>query len=323
MGLNTTDMSLKTAELNKILWPYDELGPEVLEQIKKKNKLLQTTRVIITVKILLIGVICVPLSGDNGELTVFSTIKGDMDMPIITYLALSIMTALVKLYLSYAIVCVNYLMLFVINDVTSHILLVRKKLELINELYGVEDENYYDESYQKYVNETLRNCIDQHNIILEYTKMLKVSTDDELPFVTLFGILCLASLYIKAKMNQFSVGPPEYHNALCVQFMTVDLALMDITRFLLRSDLITTYRSLHFHFGFDLIHLFMLNSNNLRGHTFKLPRERFFTTTRQYFISNRVFEVWNRLPTEIVCALSVNILKYKSDFLASQNALVL
>lgn len=82
-----------------------------------------------------------------------------------------------------------------------------------------------------------------------------------------------------------------------------------------RGDLIITYRALHSCFGVDLSQLFELNSNNLRGHEFKLKKEKFSTGARQGFLSNRVFSAWNGLPSEVVNAPSVNLFKNRLDLL--------
>lgn len=99
---------------------------------------------------------------------------------------------------------------------------------------------------------------------------------------------------------------------------------MDITSlslWRLRGVLIITYRLLHSLFGCDLSHLFVLNSNNLRGNMFKLTCERFFTTTRQYFVLHFQQSIWGL--EEIADRASVNSFKKqmnKLDLWASQNA---
>lgn len=81
----------------------------------------------------------------------------------------------------------------------------------------------------------------------------------------------------------------------------------------LRGDLITTYRALHGLFGVDLEHLFELNLNHLRGHDYKLRREKFSTSARASFLSNRIFHQWNALPVNVVNARSVNQFKNNYD----------
>lgn len=83
----------------------------------------------------------------------------------------------------------------------------------------------------------------------------------------------------------------------------------------LRGDLIVTYRALHSFFGVDLSHMFNLNVTHLRGHQYKLKKQRFSTATRQNFLCNRVFSIWNSLPGEVVCAPSVNSFKGRYDVL--------
>ena len=81
----------------------------------------------------------------------------------------------------------------------------------------------------------------------------------------------------------------------------------------LRGDLITTFRAIRGLFGCDLANLFELNVNHLRGHPYKLRKENFSATPRQLFLPNRVFNTWNALPCEVVCAPSVGSFKNRLD----------
>lgn len=82
----------------------------------------------------------------------------------------------------------------------------------------------------------------------------------------------------------------------------------------LRGDLIITYRILHGLFSCDLSRLYDTNvDTRLRGHGYKLKHECFRTTVRQQFITNRVFSVWNGLPSAVVSAPSVNSFKNGLD----------
>lgn len=80
-----------------------------------------------------------------------------------------------------------------------------------------------------------------------------------------------------------------------------------------RGDLIVTYRALSGRFGVDLSHMFELNLNRLRGHSFKLKKQTFTSTVRRNFLCNRVFSAWNGLPSEVVGAESVNSFKNRLD----------
>lgn len=81
-----------------------------------------------------------------------------------------------------------------------------------------------------------------------------------------------------------------------------------------RGDLILTYKSLHGSSVSNLSGLFVQNSDTrLRGHQFKLAKENFKILARQFFLSNRVFDDWNNLPTNVVSAPSVNAFKNLYD----------
>lgn len=160
-------MGYDIAELKKQLWPHDEVGPEVSEIIRKKNKRLQNTRVIMTVFSLLTVSMSIPLSGDYSEVTVIFFIKNYDEMPKMITLLFSTTMFFAKVYSMYAINNMNFLTLFTIDDIASQMLLLRKKLNSIRKLNDEKEENYYDESYQNYIDEILRSCISQHKVIIK------------------------------------------------------------------------------------------------------------------------------------------------------------
>lgn len=118
----------------------------------------------------------------------------------------------------------------------------------------------------------------------------------------------LESVQRRATRSSFGVVRPSYEERL---------VMSGLTRFgdrKLRGDLIITYRALHDLFSSDLSVLFESSSDvRLRGHEYKLKHENFKTTTRQHFISNRIFTIWNGLPSAVVSATSVNSFKNGLD----------
>jgi len=64
-------------------------------------------------------------------------------------------------------------------------------------------------------------------------------------------------------------------------------------------------------FNLDITHFFTLKySSRTRGHTFKLLKEQIF---RANSFSERVINSWNRLPTEVVTAPSLDVFNTKFD----------
>lgn len=118
----------------------------------------------------------------------------------------------------------------------------------------------------------------------------------------------LESVQRRATRLSFGVTRPSYEQRL------LDAKLTSIEERRLRGDLIITYRALNNLFSCDLSPLFVINSDTrLRGHNFKLVHENYRTSTREGFIANRVFPVWNSLPRQIVGAASVNMFKNMYD----------
>ena len=91
-----------------------------------------------------------------------------------------------------------------------------------------------------------------------------------------------------------------------------------------RGDLIQLYKFMH---GFEVIqnnNCFPLVKNNLRGHCFKYYKEIAHTSSREHFFYNRIANLWNSLPNEVVSAQSVNGFKAALDcWLSSNQAKVL
>lgn len=121
----------------------------------------------------------------------------------------------------------------------------------------------------------------------------------------------LESVQRRATRIPFGIHRPSYQERLEMSGLTTFLDRR------LRGDLIVCYRAIHGLFGVDLGHLFELNTGHLRGHHLKLKKEPFKTSTRQAFLPNRVFSIWNGLPAEVVSAPSVNCFKNRLDSVSS------
>ena len=81
-----------------------------------------------------------------------------------------------------------------------------------------------------------------------------------------------------------------------------------------RGDLIETFKILHNFANVDLGAAFTFNTGQpIRGHPFKLMKSRCNLEFRKHFFTNRVINQWNSLPSDVVCAPSVNSFKSKLD----------
>ena len=83
----------------------------------------------------------------------------------------------------------------------------------------------------------------------------------------------------------------------------------------LRGDLIETYKLLNNFYDpvtSNLLEL-MPDSSSTRNHNFKLKKKSFNTNQFKYFYSNRIVNVWNKLPSNVVNAASLNYFKNAID----------
>jgi hypothetical protein len=101
----------------------------------------------------------------------------------------------------------------------------------------------------------------------------------------------------------------SYEQRLC----QLNLTTLETRR--LRGDLIEVYKLVHGLEDISADKFFVLSSGNLRGHRFKLFKKRFSSNIGKYSFSNRVVDVWNKLPDNIVSCNTVASFKGKIDCL--------
>ena len=79
----------------------------------------------------------------------------------------------------------------------------------------------------------------------------------------------------------------------------------------IRSDIVETYKIMNNIDKADKDTLFPQNISNTRGHKLKIYKRHCRTNIRKYSFSQRVVDLWNSLPPEVVEAKSVNSFKSK------------
>ena len=80
-----------------------------------------------------------------------------------------------------------------------------------------------------------------------------------------------------------------------------------------RGDMIEVYKYLHGLYNIADLPFALEESHRTRGNCYKLKKIRCHGLVRQSFFSNRVFELWNSLPNQVVDAPSVNSFKSRLD----------
>ena len=93
----------------------------------------------------------------------------------------------------------------------------------------------------------------------------------------------------------------------------LDLTTLEKRR--LRGDLIETYKILSGKESIDSANFFTLNDglHDLRGHRYKLFKDRSRLHVRKFFFSQWVVDSWNKLPAHVVEAETVNCFKRRLD----------
>ena len=102
----------------------------------------------------------------------------------------------------------------------------------------------------------------------------------------------------------------EYKQRMCA------LSLESLQTRRTKSDLIMVFKLLHRLVDIKYEHYFSLADNTVtRGHTWKLFKHRATSNVRKYFFSNRVINIWNKLPESVVSANTLSLFRTKLDSL--------
>ena len=76
------------------------------------------------------------------------------------------------------------------------------------------------------------------------------------------------------------------------------------------NDLVLCYKILNGKLDTELSNVFKLNSNSCtRGHAFKLYKPQCNLDSRKYYFTNRIVNLWNSLPENVVSAGTVSLSK--------------
>jgi hypothetical protein len=101
---------------------------------------------------------------------------------------------------------------------------------------------------------------------------------------------------------------------LCYEDRLNELGLISLKKRRVRGDLIQVYKMIK---GIDKVKsakFFTFNVNSrTRGHRFKFEKKRSRLELRKNFFSQRIIDVWNKLPVNVVEACSVNAFKNELD----------
>ena len=90
----------------------------------------------------------------------------------------------------------------------------------------------------------------------------------------------------------------------------------------IRGDMIEVYKLLTNMYDDNTVQLDLNSDTRTRGHTKKLVVRRCRYDVRKYSFSNRITNIWNSLPDEIISAPTVNTFKNMLDrFWAEQEVL--
>ena len=93
-----------------------------------------------------------------------------------------------------------------------------------------------------------------------------------------------------------------------------ELNLFSLTKRRIRGDLIEVFKIFKGFSNLDSSKYFTIDHNNVtRNNGFKIIPRRFKSLEAKYFFFNRIVNIWNKLPSEIVNSNSIESFKNKVD----------
>ncbi|XP_044760758.1 uncharacterized protein LOC123318208 [Coccinella septempunctata] len=164
-ALITSEIHFEVNVLREKMFPLSEAGPETLQRIKKDISFLRYSRIFVVVFLFISAMFCTPISGDIREFFCIVYLVEDIEnafwYPYLKYI-LFVLKIIFVLSFSNPL----YMMLCVIGDNFYGLMILREKVNSIEQIFGRKEIWYRDQAYQKYVRMTLIRCIQQHRIIL-------------------------------------------------------------------------------------------------------------------------------------------------------------
>jgi hypothetical protein len=113
---------------------------------------------------------------------------------------------------------------------------------------------------------------------------------------------------LEAVQRRFTKRLPGLKNLeYATRLKTLGLDSLEVRR--LRADLILIYKIIFGHIDISSKDFFTLNTNNLRGHKYKLFVQRSNLDIRKHFLSLRIVGPWNDLPPDKVNFSSLQTFK--------------
>jgi hypothetical protein len=112
---------------------------------------------------------------------------------------------------------------------------------------------------------------------------------------------------IERVQKSFTSKIPGINGSYTRRLATLNLQSLELRRKIF--DLIEVFKILRGFSPLKANEFFQLSQSYTRGHNLRLIKERFYCDERKYFFSNRVFEIWNKLPQETVNAPSISAFK--------------
>ena len=119
--------------------------------------------------------------------------------------------------------------------------------------------------------------------------------------------ICDIDLIEKTQRRYTKFLPGLWNVPYLERLIILDLDSLEVRRKAL--DLLLVYKIIHRLVDLEFDSLFRYNSNNTRGHEWKLAVNYSRLNCRKFFFANRIVNIWNSLDPFIVNAESLNIFK--------------
>ncbi len=213
----------------------------------------------------------------------------------------------------------NWLLQF--NETKCVVLRIRKAIDFI---YNINNVELLEVATQKdlgvHISNTLHPRYHINTIVKSAHRMLgliKRCFTDHTPqkMSTLYQTVVRPVLEygspVWAPWHKKDIDVLEKVQAKCSKICKSDLTYQPLKLRRIQTDLCEVYKFLNGLYKTPANTLFTIPQRQLRGHSSKLSKSYSRTEVRKHFFTNRVVDVWNSLPEDVVSAPSLSCFKRK------------
>ncbi|XP_044754655.1 uncharacterized protein LOC123313732 [Coccinella septempunctata] len=172
-SLGVLDVHKEILEFREKLITCAGADAETSSKIERNIRFWRYLRIAAALICQIVAFTCVPVSGDFREIYNLLYLFDNWEQYTKFAATLRFLTIFAKMFLAHIIYIPNFACNVVFGDMIYGIMIIRKKLQLMDADYSLRNTRTKKEDYQKKVELTLKMCARQHSTVLEYASLTR------------------------------------------------------------------------------------------------------------------------------------------------------